>query len=98
MEPFTKVMELLMDARLQVIELHDCLHGFTEERGTGTATLELKLAVQLAYMEQEPLYVNFLDLKKAYDTMDRGRLMQVLKGYRVGPKMRALIQFFWDNA
>ncbi len=54
--------------------------------------------MRLAHIEQEPLYMNFLDLKKAYDTMDRGRLMDVLGGYGAGPKMRALIQFFWDNA
>ncbi len=59
--------------------------------------LDLKLAMQLAYIEQEPLYVNFLDLKKAYDTMDRGYLMDVLKGYGASPKMQALIKFFWDN-
>ncbi len=45
-------------------------------------------------MEQEPLYVNFLDLKKAYNIMDWGRLMDVPEGYSVGPKMQALIQFF----
>ncbi len=50
--------------------------------------------MQLAYTEQEPLYVNFLDPKKVYDTMDWGCLMQVLEGYGVGPKMWALIQFF----
>ena len=42
--------------------------------------------------------MNFLDLKKAYDTMDHGRLMEGLEGCGVGPKMQALIQFFWDNA
>jgi len=37
------------------------------QRGTGTATIEAKLAQQLAWMEQEPLYQVFVDLRKAYD-------------------------------
>ena len=44
LEPFWKVLENLMDARLEVILLHACIHGFTKGRGTGTATIEAKLA------------------------------------------------------
>ena len=62
------------------------------------ATTEMKLAQQLAYMDQAPLYGIFIHLKKAYDVMDRGRCMEMLIGYGVGQKMRELIQFFWENA
>ena len=54
--PFWKAVEILMDKRFSVIEFHDCLHGFLAGRGTGTAIMEVKLAQQLAYLEQEPLY------------------------------------------
>ena len=30
LEPFWKVLQNLMDARLEVIPLHDCLRGFTK--------------------------------------------------------------------
>jgi len=43
-EPFWKVIEVLMDQRLQVIEIHDCLHGFLKGRGPGTATTKAKLS------------------------------------------------------
>ena len=43
LEPFWKVVEVLMDKRLQVIDFHDCLHGFLAGRGTGTATVKSKL-------------------------------------------------------
>ena len=65
LEPMWKVVEILMDHRLQVIEFHDCLHGFLSGRGTGTATTEVKLTQQLAYLEQVPLFGVFIDLKKA---------------------------------
>ena len=44
LEPLWKCMEIVMDARLQKIQLHDCLHGFITGRGTGMATIEAKLA------------------------------------------------------
>ena len=72
LEPMWKVVEGVMDAGLDILEFHDCLHGFVKSRGTGTATIEVKLAQQLAWFEQELLYGVFLDLRKAYDTMDRG--------------------------
>ena len=56
LEPVWKVVELtIMNARLQVIELHDSLHGFTAKRGTGMATIEVKLTQKPAHMEQDPV-------------------------------------------
>ena len=44
LEPFWKVVEVIMDKILQVISFHDPLHGFISQRGTGTATAEANLA------------------------------------------------------
>jgi hypothetical protein len=62
LEPLWKVVEALMDKRFLAIKLHNCLHGFRAGRGMGTATIEVKLVQQ-----------SFLNLRKAYDAMDRGR-------------------------
>ena len=67
-------------------------------RGTGTATIEAKLAQQLAFIKQEALYSTFINLQKAYDAMDRERCLEILKGYGVGPNMLRLITAFWDMA
>ncbi|KAL7543923.1 hypothetical protein ACHAWF_007483, partial [Thalassiosira exigua] len=98
LEPIWKVIEGVIDTRLGVIELHDCLHGYRNKRGTGTATVEAKLAAQLAYLEQQPFFAIFIDLKKAFDAMDRGRCLRILRGYGVGPKTRRLIKRFWALA
>jgi hypothetical protein len=97
-EPFWKVVECLMDDRLNIIEFHDCLHGFLAGKGTGTATIEAKLSQQLAFIEQSPLYGIYIDLRKAYDAMDRERCLQIMEAYGVGPNMLRLIEFFWENA
>ncbi len=69
-EPIWKVIERVMDKRLEAIILHDSLHGCRNGRGTGTAVIEAKLTQQLAHIEQTPFYGVFIDLKKAFDAMD----------------------------
>ena len=55
------------------IAYHDFIHGFRVGCVTGTTTLKVKLLQQLAAMKEEVLYMVFLDLKKAYDALDRDR-------------------------
>ena len=50
LDPIWKAIEVVMDNRLKILELHDCLHGFLVGRGTGTAIMEVKLVQQLAYL------------------------------------------------
>ena len=62
------------------IQFHDFLHGFCAWRGTGTATMELNIAQYLSSINQYPLLLVFLDLTKAYDTVDRICLISTLEG------------------
>ena len=98
LEPLWKLVEVIMDQRLNVITLHDSLHGFRAARGTGTAIIEAKLAQQLACLEQAPFFGIFLDLRKAFDAMDRGRCIEIIRGYGAGPRMLRLIERFWAEA
>jgi len=98
LEIIWKVVSAIIDARIKAsVEFHDALHGFRAKRGTGTAIIEAKLLQQLAAIDQVPLFEVFLDLKKAYDTLDRDRLLDVLEGYGVGPRARGLLKAFWER-
>jgi hypothetical protein len=60
------------------IQLHSALHGFRPVSGTGTASIEFKLRMQLATIHQCPLYAIFIDLHKAYDSLDRELTLDIL--------------------
>jgi hypothetical protein len=98
LEPIWKVLEKVMDLRLEAIVLHDSLHGCLALQGTGTGIIEAKLAQQLAHLEQTPFFGVFIDLQKAFDAMDCGRCLEILALHGVGPKMLRLICNFWDLA
>ena len=78
-EVMWKVVATILNHRITAsITFHDFLHRFWEGISTGTATLEAKLIQYLSALREEVLYVIFLDLKKAYDTLDRSRCLDIL--------------------
>jgi hypothetical protein len=87
LEPLWKIVKHIMDRQLNALPLHEVLHRCRNGRGMGTAILEAKLAQQLAHLKQEPFYRVFLDLKKAFDAMDRERCLLILEGYGARPNM-----------
>jgi hypothetical protein len=48
-------------------------------------------------IHQLPLYAIFLDLHKAYDSLDRGRTIEILRWYGVGPRIIQLLRTFWTS-
>ena len=66
------------------------------QKRDGAAIIELKLTQELLSIYQNPLLPVFLDLKRAYDTLDRERLFITLEGYGAGPHLCGLLETFWD--
>ena len=60
------------------------------------ATMELNLAQDFSSIDQDPLLLVFLDLRKAYDTTGWEGLIITLKGYGAGPRLCGLLETFWD--
>ena len=68
---------------------------FCAGRGTGTAIIELKLSYELSSVDQDSLFLLLLYLRKSYDNLDRGVLLQIIEGYGEEPKLRGLLVEFW---
>ena len=49
-------------------------------------------------MEEMPIFGSFIDLKKVFDAMDRGRCIAILRDRGVGEKALRLITIFWKEA
>jgi hypothetical protein len=60
-------------------------------------TIVAKLAQQLAWVEQEPLFQVFIDLRKAYNHLNQAKCLEIMTGYGVEPKLLPLQAKFWDQ-
>ena len=58
--------------------------------------MELNIAQDIASIYQDPLFLVFLYLTKAYDTVDRDRLLVTLEGYGAVTRLCWLLETFWD--
>ena len=93
-----KVCAAVVNCRLKrSVRLHDALHGFRSWRGTGTVTLEENLSQQLEETTHNTLFQVFLDVRKAYDSLERVRCMEILRGCGMGQNMDLLISEHWYN-
>ena len=89
LEVFWKVVETVIETHIKLlVQLHNVLHRFWSGRGMGAAIIELILVEELASVDQDPLLLVFLDLRKSYDNLDPGRLPKYLEGNGVGLKLR----------
>ncbi len=98
LEPIWKVIEQIIDHRLDAFELHDSLHSCRNKCRMGTAIIKAKLAQQLSYLELKPFYGVFLDLGKAFDAMDRERCIMILEGCGAEPRLVWLVCSYWRDA
>ena len=74
------IYKIINHQLLSSIQFHDFLHGFYAGRGTGNANLNSKLTQKIITMRETVLHVIFLDLRKAYDSLDRERCLDTLVG------------------
>lgn len=54
----------------------------------------MKLAQQLAALWQPPLFNVFLDLRKAYDALDRGRYLEILLSCGVSTSVVGILEVY----
>jgi hypothetical protein len=77
-----KIVASILSERLQGLLMRhgiECQNGFSRLRGCPDALFSLKMALQKRREHKRDTWVLFVDLIKAFDTVNRGALVQILQ-------------------
>lgn len=89
LEIIWKIMTIIIDNRLQsAVEFQDEIHGFRKGRGTGTSIRYNVLLCQKSNINGKTLKQIYIDLSKAYDTLDRKIALKILEPYGIGKRKK----------
>ena len=92
-EVICKTLTSIINTRLRVaVSLHYYLHGFWQGWGMGKSTLEVKLVHHMAAIFHEHFFQVFLDMKKAYDSLDWSYRIDILRGYGLSANLQRLLR------
>ena len=72
-------------------------HAFTPGVRIEDALLCAEIAVEHSLEFNVPLWVMNMDLRKAYDSIDRERFLNLLRRYGMGPRICAYVETVWEN-
>ncbi|MDA8001968.1 MAG: reverse transcriptase domain-containing protein [Alphaproteobacteria bacterium] len=73
--------------------------GFRRGRGCADQLFSLRMLMEKAREYHHPLYACFIDLRKAYDSVNRESLWRILQhSYRLPPKLLSIIQALHEDS
>ena len=81
-----------MDAKLREEQA-----GFREVRSCTDQIATLRIIIEQSLEWQSPLYVSFVDFKKAFDVVDRTMIWRILRHYGIPQKIVNIIQSFYED-
>ena len=94
MEIGSKIFISILCKRLfSIIKKHGVKYQFGSSPGVGCqdGTFTIKTFLHTRHNHDLPTYVAFMDLVKAFDTVDHTLMLQILKKYCASPKLRSSI-------
>ncbi|GFR83528.1 retrovirus-related Pol polyprotein from type-1 retrotransposable element R2 [Elysia marginata] len=72
--------------------LRDQQAGFRKNRSCADQIASLRIIVEQSLKWNSPLYINFIDYEKAFDSVDRETLCKLLKHYGIPKKIISIIK------
>ena len=72
--------------------------GFRKGRGTTEQVFILRNIIDRSIEWQAPLYINFVDFTKAFDSLDRSRLWKILRHYGISSELVDLIRAMYAGS
>lgn len=95
-----KIVASILSERLQGLLMRhgiECQNGFSRLRGCPDALFSLKMALQKRREHKRDTWVLFVDLIKAFDTVNRGALVQILQKMGVPQHFAGLVAQLHTN-
>ena len=71
--------------------------GFRAGRSCTDQIATLRIIIEQSLEWQSPLYINFVDFRKAFDTVDRATIWRILRHYGIPQKIVNLIRSLYEN-
>ena len=72
-------------------------NGFREKRTTTSQVLALRRVIEGVKRKHLPAVMMFIDFKKPFDSIHRGKLMNILRAYRIPARIVQSISDVYDN-
>ncbi|XP_063415915.1 uncharacterized protein LOC134697563 [Mytilus trossulus] len=71
--------------------------GFRRGKSTTEQLFTLRNIIEQCSEWNAPLYINFVDFEKAFDSIHRESLWSILKAYHIPDKLITVIKLFYDS-
>ncbi|XP_064115083.1 uncharacterized protein LOC135221191 [Macrobrachium nipponense] len=95
-----KVLARILTTRLTPLAekiLPESQCGFRPARGTTDMVFSARQLQEKCREQQKPLYMGFIDLTKAFDSVKRELLLEILSRYGCPPKFTKILRLLHDN-
>jgi len=96
----SKVLTRILLERLKTAVndiLRDEQAGFRAGRSCIDQIATLRIILEQSLEWQSPVYVNFIDFRKAFDMVDRSTIWRIMRHYGIPPKIVNIIRSFYDG-
>ena len=79
------------------VKLRRNQNGFRTKRTTVAQILALRRIIEGVKANNLPAVLTFIDFKKAFDSIHRGKMMKILKAYGIPPRLTQAIEAMYAN-
>jgi len=90
------IFERLKDALDKQLRCNQA--GFRKDRSCTNHIATSRIIIEQSKEWQTPLYLNFIDFEKAFDSVDRNVIWQLMHHYGIPPKFIKLIQDLYESS
>ena len=79
------------------LTLRDNQAGFRKNRSCADQIASLRIIIEQSLEWNSPLYINFIDFEKAFDSVDRHTLWRLMKHYGIPEKIISIVQSIYQG-